>query len=122
MYHKIGTSKQYQELKKQVSQSMPEKAWDILEDRIKIMDNYYGKDRDIEKDMGGYCVIFPSDQILDTKEYDAILNKYHLRQGEWEYQEQIVSDKASEVWIEELYLADSDYGILFFYPLSERQV
>lgn len=122
MYHKIGTSKQYQELKKQVSQSMPEKVWNTLADRIKIMDNYYGKDRDIEKDMGGYCVIFPSGQILDTKEYDSILNKYHLQQGEWEYQEQIVSDKVSEVWIEELYLAGSDYGIVLFYPLSERQV
>lgn len=122
MYHRIGTSKQYQELKEQVSQSMPESVWDALADRVKIMDNYYGKDRDIEKDMGGYCIIFPPDQTLDVKEYKCILDKYHLRQGEWEYRERVISDNVSEVWMEELYLVGSDYGIIFFYPLLERQV
>ena len=122
MYHKIGTSKEYQELRKQVSQFMPESVWVALADRVKIMDNYYGKDRDIAKDMGGYCVIFPPDQSLDVKEYKGILDKYHLRQGEWEYREQLVSDNVSAVWIEELYLVDSDYGIILFYPLLERLV
>ena len=122
MYHRIGTSKQYQELKERVSQSMPESVWNALADRVKIMDNYYGKDRDIEKDMGGYCIIFPHDQTLDVKEYKFILDKYHLRQGEWEYRERIVSDNVSEVWMEELYLVGSDYGIILFYPLLERQV
>lgn len=122
MYHKIGTSKEYQELRKQVSQFMPESVWDTLADRVKIMDNYYGKDRDIAKDRGGYCVIFPPDQSLDVKEYKGILDKYHLRQGEWEYREQLVSENVSAVWIEELYLVDSDYGIIMFYPLLERLV
>lgn len=121
MYYIIGTSKQYQELKKQSLQFMPDGVWEVLADRVKIMDNYYGKDRDIDTNMGGYCVIFPPQQTLDVKEYDRILDKYHLRQGEWEYQEQIASDKVSETWMEELYLVNSDYGIIFFYPLLERQ-
>lgn len=122
MYHKIGTSGQYQELKRQVSQFMPKCVRDTLADRVKIMDNYYGKDRDIDADMGGYCIIFPSNQLFDMKEYSRILEKYHLQQGEWEYREQIASNDVSDVWIEELYLVDSDYGIIFFYPLAERRV
>lgn len=120
MFYKIGTTKQHQEFKRQSVQSIPDGVWDVLADRVKIMDNYYGKDREIDTDMGGYCVIFPRNHTFDVKEYDKILDKYHLRQGEWEYQEQIVIDKVSEIWMEELYLVNSDYGIIFFYPLLER--
>lgn len=121
MYYIIGTEKQYQGFNKHSLPVVPESVWNALADRVRIMDMYYGADRDIDKDMGGYCVIFLSNQALKVNKYEMILNRYHLQPGEWEYQEQITDDNLSVVWMEELYLVDSDYGVVIFYPILERQ-
>lgn len=121
MYYIIGTEKQYQRFNKHSLPVVPESVWNALADRVKIMDGYYGADRDIDRDMGGYCVIFPSYQTFNVKECEKLLNRYHLQPDEWEYREQITDDKLSVVWMEELYLIDSDYGVVLFYPILERQ-
>ena len=52
MYYIVGTLEQYQAVKTFSGGSIPSKVLDALEDKVKILDYYYGKDRDLEKDMG----------------------------------------------------------------------
>jgi len=44
---------------------------------VSILDKYYGVDRNIDKDNGGYLLIF-TDCLQDVCEIQRLLDKYHV--------------------------------------------
>lgn len=121
MHYMIGTMQQLREFRERFGETIPDKVWKVIAEQVAILNTHYGADRDIKTDMGGYCIIFPTYNLYGLAEHKEVLSQYHLPYGEWEYQEKIIENKSAVEWVQELYLVDSDYGIVFFYPIPERK-
>lgn len=82
-----------------------------LKRQLKIMDNSYGKERDIEKDLGGYMIILFGKDDEVQNEHRQILHYHHLKENEFEYQESfsIIGEHISI--LVRLYLCSSDYNV-----------
>lgn len=115
MYNIISTFEQYKGFKAVFTDYVPLAIWESLDEKLKILDKFYGNDRNLDDDMGGYCVVFHPCSPMDWNEYTDILSKYRLRQGDWEYRKENVDKNSLKTWIEELYLISNDYGIIIFY-------
>lgn len=82
----------------------PEVKADIVQ-TLYILDSAYGKDRNIIKDMGGFCCI-----ISNAEDIKLLLDNWHI---------DIVND-ISEVtvnidgYIKKLFIVSSDYAIVTF--------
>lgn len=113
MYYIIGTEKQYIDYQDELKRVMSEGALASLHEKVQVLDSHYGGSRDLEKDLGGYCVVFPT--TADWQEaYQEVLNKHYIRKELYEYREQI--SVGENCWIEELYMISGDYGIVISYP------
>lgn len=112
----IGTEHNYQEQMERLKDDVPPKVLELLYKRVLIYDEAYGPDRKLDKDLGGFCVVI-TDQERGTEIYKKAFSVYGLQEGLYEYRDRIEDDGV--VWIEELYLISSDYGIILFY--SENQ-
>lgn len=81
---------------------------------LSILNDYYGQDRDVDNDDGGYVVIF-TELMGDSGEIREILEEYHVRLDDEEFRENLcVCDGV--VWMSALYLVSNDYGITVIYP------
>ena len=120
MYYIIGNMEQFEAFSASYEAMVPIQVSDRLKKRVETLDGSYGIGRNLEADLGGYTVLFPTFGFTEQTERKAILEKYHVSEEEFEYQEKIVQSSKC-VWIEELYILSSDYSIIFFYPkLSEE--
>lgn len=115
MHYIIGNTQQFESFTAVHGAMFPIQVLDRLRKRIETFDSSYGSDRNLEADLGGYTVLFPSMNHTEQKERENILRKYHVSEEEFECREEILQ-KDGCLWIEELYILSSDYGILFFYP------
>lgn len=117
MYHVIGTIKQMEALSASFTEYLPTQIWERLKERIETLEQYYGVDRDLEADMGGYAVIFPSMSSNEQEEHRNILEQYHAKENEYEYRD-IISVEDGQEWVEELYILSADYSVIIFYPVT----
>lgn len=116
MYHIIGTVKQMEALSASIMGCIPSQILERLKQRIETLQECYGADRDLEADLGGYVVLFPSMTLEEKTEHRNILEKYHAQDDEYEYQN-IISTEDGQEWVEELYILSADYAIAMFYPV-----
>ena len=116
MYHIIGTVKQMKALSASIMGCIPRQILERLKQRIETLQECYGADRDLEVDLGGYVVLFPSMTLEEITEHRNILEKYHAQDDEYEYQN-IISTEDGQEWVEELYILSADYAIVMFYPV-----
>ena len=87
-------------------------AYNHLIKQLQTMDECYGEQRHLEKDLGGYMVILygTEDEVQDS--YKRILHYHHLKEAEYEYEE-LYSIESSYEWVNvRLYLCSSDYGTI----------
>ena len=117
MYHVIGTIKQMERLSASFVNYLPTQIWERLKEKIEILEQCYGADRDLEADLGGYAVIFPSMTLEEKTEHRNILEKYHALDDEYEYQ-YIISTENGQEWVEELYILSADYSVIMIYPVT----
>lgn len=117
MYHIIGTVKQMKALSASIMGCIPRQILERLKQRIETLQECYGVDRDLEADLGGYVVLFPSMTLEEKTEHRNILEKYHADVNEYEYQN-IISTEDGQEWVEELYILSADYAIVMFYPVA----
>lgn len=117
MYHVIGTIKQMEALSASFTEYLPTQIWERLKERIETLEQCYGADRDLEADLGGYAVIFPSMSQNEQEEYRNILEKYHAKENEYEYRD-IISVEDGQEWVEELYILSADYSVIMFFPVT----
>ena len=76
-----------------------------IEAILQILDNNYGKERDVENDLGGYVVI--AENIVDIE----ILKQDKLQGLIPEYTD-IIECSEGVNWISSLFLLSSDYSII----------
>lgn len=113
MYYIVGTKKQYENMQETLKHTIPADVLVSICDKVTLFDKHYGSERDLQKSLGGYCVVFP--MVKDWEEtYQDVLNKHYIQTELYEYREEITDGE--HCWIEELYMIGSDYGIVLFYP------
>lgn len=83
-----------------------------LKKQLRIIDSYYGAERDVEKDLGGYMVILFGEDDEVQKEYEEILSYHHLHDNQFEYEERYETIARNESSRVRLYLCSSDYCII----------
>lgn len=83
-----------------------------LRKQLQILDDYYGEERDIEKDLGGYMIILFGEDDVVQEEYREILHYHHLQNNQFEYEEsyKTIADIGS-IKVR-LYLCSSDYCVI----------
>lgn len=119
MYHVIGTVEQMEALSVVLEESLPMQVWERMKQQLETLEKYYGADRDMDADLGGYVVLFPFMCKNEQTEHKNILERYHASDDEYEYRNIILAEN-NHKWIEELYVLSSDYSIVIFYPIVEN--
>lgn len=78
---------------------------------VQTLDMYYGSNRDIKKDLGGYVVIFYGNEVME--QYKSYLDEYNLREEDFEF-EDIYEENTSggKRVVFRLYLCSCDYSLL----------
>lgn len=99
---KIGTSKAFSTI-----QGLPTTVIESIKESVDILESFYGVDRDIEVDLGGYVAIIqsPSD-IEELKE-----NLLDIYEEIPELVERVTTCN-NEVWLKLTFIMSSDYGIV----------
>ena len=117
MYYLIGTEKQFKEMQEPLSGILSNDALASLRKKVAVLDDYYGDTRDMQKDLGGFCVVFPTiDDWMESCQ--TVFDKHHMEKELYEYREELTDGNCC--WIEELYMTSSDYGIVLFYPQNNK--
>lgn len=91
-----------------------------LQMTVGCLDKYYGADRDIEKDMGGYTIILYGDNEEMHREYKRILAYHHRYEDEYELEDIYGEPECDQRVTFRLYLCSSDYSVMVV--LIERSV
>lgn len=92
----------------------------LLQKRVKthlytavgILDEVYGSDRDIKKDLGGYVIIFYGEQKEAERQFKSCLKEYYLKEDDFEFEDIYESSSGGKCIIFRLYLCSSDYSVL----------
>ena len=106
MVYKLGT---LSDLEKIVS--IDDKVKNVIAETLKILDDNYGSDRNIDNDYGGY-VLYAEPGTKDTE----ILTWFDYEQYVPEYVECIGSDPE---YCSSLYLISTEYGVVVLTALAD---
>lgn len=77
---------------------------------MRVLDDCYGKNRNLEKDLGGYMVILYGNQEEIKTEYKELLEHHNLEEQNYEYEDNQKLDDYLTVSIQ-LFLCSSDYAV-----------
>ena len=75
-----------------------------LQTSVEILDEYYGSERDIEKDMGGYVVVFYGKMEEVEEQSTKHLEGYHLREDDYEFEDIYETETGGKRVVFRLYL------------------
>lgn len=99
-----------------LQKQIPDKVLDTLEERLVILDEWYGADRDWKKDMGGFGVIvYPG---TTQNEMRGWMQRHHISENDYEYVDDLCTVGGLS-WKERLFMLNNDYGIVMMH--SERR-
>lgn len=117
MEKKFWTRGQIPELKEFAKQNvLPQKVVDVAESNIEILDKYYGAERNVDNDDGGYiCMIVPKHGKSAETLCKDVLKKYQMGQKDFEFHD-FICDDGNNKWYLDLFLVTNDYGIVLIYP------
>lgn len=81
---------------------------------LKVMaeqtDLYYGADRDIVADMGGYMIILYGDASEVEKEFQGVLQRYCMEKDTCEFEDEYRNGQ--DITVVRLYICSSDYAVV----------
>ena len=87
---------------------------DSLGEQISILDEFYGKERKAERDLGGVAYCFTIYE--DYKRFlESIKEVHHISEIYPEYTDVIVQMKGYEM-IQELFIISNDFAVIMIYP------
>lgn len=87
-------------------QGYPKEVVDCVNETIAILNDNYGSDRDVDKDLGGYI------QVIESLEELKLLKNGILQGLVEEYSDEICTTKSGDVYNSTLYIASSDYNVI----------
>lgn len=112
---KIWTAKQLTMVQELVKDGrIPKAVADESLRVVSILDEYYGTERNVDNDDGGYLLIY-TDCIENNREIQRFLDKYRVRLDDMELDDTICTGDGV-MWKSVLYLVTNDYGITLIYP------
>lgn len=120
MHQIVGNEKQYEEfeqMKEYLHWNMPQRVTDKIREKVVILNENYGSERDVLEDLGGYCIVFPSADSWSEEEYQQIMENCKLQKEQYEYRDVLCRMDGCE-WREELFLLGSDFGVIMFYAVA----
>jgi hypothetical protein len=104
MLHKAGTMKAIQQIEQNTS-GLPEEIYREALRIVKILDEVYGSDRDVDHSDGGFVLIAENVQDL------AALQRQYVYLDMSRYEVVSVVQCAIEPWLNALYLCHNEFGI-----------
>ena len=81
-------------------------------DGVRLFDTYYGENRDLRADLGGFTILLLGDDFEIEKHFQKIMEYFKLKENEYEYEDKYLEPKRSAEVTFRLYLCSSDYSIL----------
>ncbi|NDO69035.1 hypothetical protein FMM80_10220 [Schaedlerella arabinosiphila] len=100
---------------------MPEKVVAEIYKAVDMLDKYYGMDRDVDKDDGGYVFLILPEHVEKLELlYLEVLGRYRLDLGDAEYKD-IIYDNGFIQWHSDLYLVSNDYCLNIVYYTKKRR-
>ena len=88
----------------------------IAKETLHLLDEAYGEDRDLEKDVARFVTILATENDLDgLKAY-----KLDVRVAEPEYVDYIIGEE--EDWLVAMFLVNCDYSITLIMPLYQAPI
>lgn len=97
---------------------IPKVVGDEVSRVVSILDQYYGAERNVESDDGGYLLVY-TDYLEDESEIQRFLDTYHVGLDDAELDD-ILCTCDGVTWKSVLYLVTNDYGIALIYPCSDE--
>ena len=105
-----------------VDRKLPEEIICAVKDTIDILDQFYGSDRDPDKELGGYICIQENGIISESEDYNKLLAKYGTSVEMAEFTEpiKIHSDESDKLkqeyqWYLQVYILSSDFTLTIIY-------
>lgn len=114
MYRVLKNAKDFQQTIKsfeQLNVLKERKITDRVIAKLNCLNEMYGEERDLEKDLGGYLVLVWGNKVEREKVFQRILEYHKLRAEEYEYMDRIKVSECSAVVTFRLFLCSSDYAI-----------
>jgi hypothetical protein len=111
MLYKAGTSKEMQVICKGAS-GVPKEVLEKALRVVKMLDEVFGADRDVDLNDDGFVLIAENVQ-------DLVSIKEQREDLEWGLYEVVVGVQcAKESWLDVLFLCNNEFGINIFLPMS----
>jgi hypothetical protein len=111
MLYKAGTVKEMQKIREDAS-GLPEEVYREVLRIVKILDEAYGADRDVEHGDGGFVLIAENIQDL------ASINRQYVDLDSNQQEVVSVVQCARESYLNALFLCNNEFGINVFFPVS----
>lgn len=112
---KLWTFKQSSQVEELLlNKLIPAEAADRALNVLSTLDKYYGADRDVDHDDGGYLLLY-TECVKEDEELREVLRVYHVPVEDAEL-EDVLCSIDGVIWKSILYLATSDFGITLIYP------
>lgn len=111
---KIGHAREVDDL-----EHLPQEVINAVQNIAAALDHHYGKNRDIDEDMGGYILIITEEEAL----YELRKNSLNLWESIPEYVDRIPiqgekeGEEQGEDWSNTLILCNNDFGISILMPM-----
>lgn len=87
---------------------LPIEVEDAVKELLEILDNEYGEERDVDKDLGGFVAVIESEQDFQILKQEHYLD---VKEQEPEWIINTVTNK-KEIWKQALFVMSSDYSIV----------
>lgn len=112
---KLWTLKQSSKIEELLSKKLiPAEAADKVLNTLSILDRYYGEDRNVDDDDGGYLLLY-TECMKEDKEIQGVLDEYHVPVEDAEL-EDILCSVDGLIWKYILVLVTNEYSVSFIYP------
>lgn len=99
--------------------NIPEEVFNVIKSNLEILDAAYGADRSITADGGYVALILPEDDHSYQREYDNLLQEYHLSEEDVEFHDSLCTDKRNRLWKSDTYIMTELSLILVYFLKGE---
>lgn len=85
---------------------LPQNIIEAIKEDVTILDEYYGSNRDIDKDLGGYVVVVEAEEDIEELQKEKLKIYTEIA----EYVDKLEFE--GEEWVKALFVLSSDFSIV----------